>query len=146
MKKFYCGQGEKGIYIKFIVCGLLYCVIMDYIQWYKINSFLSNTNYYEKIYSKHRKEHKEKNQVLEVKEKEQKEHIDKKKPGIDEHKLQDINLLYYEENICENHPYEKIIEVENIEKPQKECNQIYKLRCEVDIPIDKIVAFIHKST
>lgn len=149
MKKFYCDQGEKGIYIKFIICGLFYCTITDYIQWYKINSFLSNINYYDKVYSKYKKESKEENRFLEVKKKESKEmedHIDEKKSGIDKDKLQDMNSLYYEESICENHPYEKIIEVKKIEESSKECNQIYKLGCEVDIPIDKIVAFIHKST
>ncbi|KGI40393.1 hypothetical protein [Clostridium tetani] len=47
-------------------------------------------------------------------------------------------------NIEESH--EKVVEEENIEKSQKEHIQINQLGCEVDIPIDKIVAFIHNIT
>ncbi|BDR80599.1 hypothetical protein N072000002_08560 [Clostridium tetani] len=114
-----------------------------------------------------------------------KEHIDKNKSQIYKYKVQDINFPYYEESIYEKEPYEKVIEVENIEelyekvievenieepyekvievenieepyekvieeenieKSQKEHIQINQLGCEVDIPIDKIVAFIHNIT
>ncbi|WP_159036367.1 hypothetical protein [Clostridium tetani] len=182
MKRFYFSQEEKNIHIKFIVCGFLYCIIMDCIYWCEFNSFLNWTNYCSEIYSKHKKENRENDQALEV---EMKEHIDKNKSQIYKYKLQDVNFPYYEEIIYEKEDYEKIIEVEiieelyekvievenigesyekvievsnigeshekvveeeNIEKSQKEHIQINQLGCEVDIPIDKIVAFIHNIT
>lgn len=169
MKRFYFSQGEKNIHIKFIVCGFLYCIIMDCIHWCEFNSFLNGTNYCSETYSKHKKENRENDQALEV---EMKEHIDKNKSQIYKYKVQDINFPYYEESIYEKEPYEKVIEVENIEEPyekvievrnigephekvieeenieksQKEHIQINQLGCEVDIPIDKIVAFIHNIT
>ena len=33
-----------------------------------------------------------------------------------------------------------------MKKPEKKFNQVNQLGCEVDIPIDKIVAFVHKTT
>lgn len=48
------------------------------------------------------------------------------------------------QNIKES--YIKTVDMEEIRKPQKNFNQINQLGCEVDIPIDKIVAFIHNIT
>lgn len=164
MKRFYFSQEEKDITIKFIVSGFIYCIIVDYIYWYSFSSFLSRINYCSEIYSGHKKEDVEKNQALEVK---MKEHMNKNKS-----KLQELDYSFYEEVIYENKLYEKIIQVENIEQPyekiieventgehnetviekgnieksEKEHILINQLGCEVDIPIDKIVAFIHNIT